>query len=77
MSRKVKPAGCTPEALAGLAPGAEIERYGFYGPSAGLVYVGRDNGHVTMRDSSGNEKRVYESLFLKYACIKTDAGGWR
>ena len=50
--------------LLGMKHGDPIERYSYF---RNLTFVERSNGHVTMRDKFGNERRVYESLFLKYA----------
>ena len=40
-----------------------------YGPFANLTFVEESNGHVTMRDKAGNEKRVFKTLFDKYAVL--------
>lgn len=53
--------------LAQLAAGDPVARYG---PFVGLTFVGRENGHVTLRDKHGNEKRVYESLFLRHGFVE-------
>ena len=57
-------------ALARLAPGDPVAQYG---PFVGLTFVGRENGHVTLRDKHGNEKRVYEYLFLKHGFVGPNA----
>jgi hypothetical protein len=51
-----------------------------YGPYGNVEFVRetmiKENGeyhtepHVVMRDKHGNEKRVFSSLFLKYATVK-------
>lgn len=62
------------DCLVRLSCGDKIERYG---PFINLTFVSRENGHVTMRDKFGNEKRVYESLFMKHAVITPNIGDHR
>ena len=43
-----------------------LVKYGFY---SNIMFAGetKDGNHVLMRDKSGNEKKVYKSLFLQNA----------
>lgn len=60
----------TEEILKNLKEGDPIERYGFF---VNLFFVSRANDHVTMKDSHGNTKKVFEWLFLKYSFVKKDS----
>lgn len=66
----------TKEQLRDMQEGTPVS----YGPYGNVAFVRetmiKENGedhtepHVVMRDGKGNEKRVFTSLFLKYATIK-------
>lgn len=55
-----------PKRLALLVEGDPVAQYWFF---TNLTFVKRENGHVTLRDKNGNEKQVYESLFMKYGLL--------
>lgn len=56
----------TIEQMAKLKKGDPVA-YGFY---RNVFFESASQGMVTMRDSVGDLKTVYESLFLKYASVK-------
>lgn len=56
--------------LARLSAGDPVARYGQF---VGLTFISHENGYVTLRDRHGNEKRVYESLFLKHGFLEPNS----